>query len=199
MQKKKIPKKELERYLLEKFISNESLSLRIKKIEESETPDFIIHELNKTFSIELTRLIHPHLIEIESLQEKIVNLALEKFKNKYTAKLTVYVNFLKVPLDGKGDGISSYVNDLYQIVEQIYLPNESYAFKVTSLGRKRPVNWFIDSITVTNEENFENWQPFGAFKVNQIDPNWIKDVIEQKEKNLFKYRDQYKECKIRLH
>jgi hypothetical protein len=130
---------------------------------------------------------------VESLQDKIVNLAFEKFKEKYTARLTVYVNFLKGPLDAKNGGITRYVNELHDLVEQIYIVNKDYSFRVTTRGRKRPVNKFIDSITVFNEYNAENWQPFGAFKVNQIDPEWIQANIDQKERNLSKYAAAYQE------
>ena len=38
-----LPKKERELILLTDFISNSSLGLRVKKIVESETPDFIVN------------------------------------------------------------------------------------------------------------------------------------------------------------
>jgi len=47
-------KKEFELHMLCKFISHEELGLGVKTIDESETPDFIVRELTKNISVELT-------------------------------------------------------------------------------------------------------------------------------------------------
>lgn len=46
--------KKLERLYLTKFISDLAHGLRIKEIENSETPDFMLHTLEGMNSVELT-------------------------------------------------------------------------------------------------------------------------------------------------
>ncbi|WPC10434.1 hypothetical protein LEQ04_06500 [Riemerella anatipestifer] len=70
-----IDKKQIERYELEKFISNEELKFRVYNIKNSETPDFIVNIDKKLISIEHTRLINPKLKQVEAYREKIINLA----------------------------------------------------------------------------------------------------------------------------
>lgn len=57
MDKKKIN----ERKQLVQFVSNEKLKFRVYKIENSETPDFIVNIDKKLISIEHSRLIKPEL------------------------------------------------------------------------------------------------------------------------------------------
>lgn len=188
MYKKTIGKKDLEHHLLTKFISNECLGLRIKSITATETPDFIIHELSKTISIELTRLIHPKLIKAEAFQEKLVESVHKRFKENYSANLRVLVNFSKVPIKCKEREVSKYVQELYELVENIYLPNHKYNFNISSKNNSKSLNHFIDFISVSNNSNFENWQPFGAFRVDEINFDWLTKVIIEKEKNIIKYK-----------
>ncbi|WP_142683032.1 hypothetical protein [Chitinophaga polysaccharea] len=193
MYKKTIAKKDLEYHLLRTFISNESLQLRVKSIESTETPDFIVRELTRDISIEVTRLIHPHLIQVEAFQENLVESAYRKFKEKYSAKLRVLVNFSNVPIKCKKSEIGMYVDQLHDLVEGIYLPNRKYSFNISSRGRCRPINHFIDSISVSNDLDFENWQPFGAYLVKDVDVDWIKRAIQEKEKNIKRYPTKFDE------
>jgi len=193
MVKKPVDKKVLEHYILTKFISNIELGLRIKKIIEHETPDFIIEEITKTFSVELTRLIHPQLMQKEAFQEKIVNIAHQRFREKYSADLYVLVNFGNIPHDANANAVNDLANELFEVVEKIWLANHSYEFRLTNMGKARKRGGLLDSISVSNNLEFDNWQPFGAFRVDQVNSDWIRQVILQKEKNLNSYGHLYDE------
>lgn len=186
-------KKEFELHMLRRFISHESHGLRIKAIDESETPDFILRELNGDISIELTRLILPNLMKEERFQDKLVNLAWKKFKEKYEDKLQVLVNFSNNVIKCNGNEIDKYVNELLEIVEAIFLSNRKFEFRISSIGRVRPINHFIDSIAVSNDLYWDNWQPFGAYMVKPVDMDWVKGIIKEKELRIQKYQQRFDE------
>ncbi|MBN8876778.1 MAG: hypothetical protein J0I32_04475 [Sphingobacteriales bacterium] len=180
-------KKDFELHILSKFISHETHELRVKTIDEGETPDFVVRELNKDISIELTRLILPDLMKEEQFQEKIVSRAFEQFKSKYPDKLQVLVNFSNGVIKCAANEIHLYVDQLLGVVESVFLANRGFEFRISSIGRDRPINHFIDSITISNDLGFTNWQPFGAYMVKRIDGNWLKDIIRSKETRLPHY------------
>jgi hypothetical protein len=192
MIRRKLPKKEREMILLKDFISNESLGLRVKGIEESETPDFIVHEIEKNISIELTQLIHPNLIEKEVFREKLVNMAHKIFKEKYNIELYVLITFNNVPIRCKGNEIKKVAESLFGMIESIYLRNKEYEFNIST--KKFDSNdKYIDRISVSNTQNLENWQSFGAFKVDEINIDWVKAKIIEKEKMIERYRGNFDE------
>lgn len=182
----KIPKKERELILVRDFISNESLGLRVKTIEESETPDFIIKELTKNISIELTQLIHPSLIEKEAFKEKLVDMAHKLFKEKYRDVLYVLVLFRNVPIRCKGNEVFKLAESLLKMIEDIYLPNKDYEFHISTKDFDTDCS-IVEKLIVSNNKEFENWQSFGAFKVEYVDINWVKEKILEKEILLEKY------------
>ncbi len=186
-------KKEFELHMLRKFISHESHGLRVKTIDEGETPDFIIRELTKSISIELTRLILPDLMKEEQFQEKLVNLAWKKFKSKYPDKLQVLVNFSNEVIRCSANEIDMYVDQLLKIVEPLFLANRKFEFHLTSVGRGRRFNKFVDSISIGNNLDLDNWQPFGAFRVNQVDQQWVRDVVKSKEDKISQYSEKCEE------
>jgi hypothetical protein len=181
-------KKEFELHMLRRFISHESHGLRIKTIEETETPDFIIRELNMDVSIELTRLILPDLMKEEKFQDKLVSMVWKKFKQKHPDKLQVLVNFSNNVIRCAANEIDNYVDQLLGIVESIFIPNKRFEFRVSSVGRARPINNFIDSIVVSNDLYYDNWQPFGAYMVRPINKDWLKNIIIEKEKKIKTYK-----------
>lgn len=178
--------------MVKDFISNKDLKLRVKSIVESESPDFIIEELSKNISVELTRLIHPGTIQKEAFQEKLVEIAHSIFKEKYDEELYVLVTFSDIPIKCRGGEVRKYAEEIFKIVEEIYLPNHRNKFHVSSRHNQH-INSYIDCISISNDRGLENWQPFGAYKVNYLDIDWVKGVIGEKEKNLYKYRDYFKE------
>ena len=87
-------KKQTERHILERFVSNAKGGFRIAHIADNETPDFIIKTLEKKkISVELTRLINPELKEKEEFRTAIVERAHAMFKEKHAAILVVHVTF----------------------------------------------------------------------------------------------------------
>jgi hypothetical protein len=184
-------KKAVEMHLLRRFISSPLHGLRIKSIDQQETPDFVIHELNQTISVEITRLIHPKLMEQEAFQKRIVELAWQKFKTRHRGRLQVLVNFNRLPTKVKGKNINQYVDELHDLVEGIWINNQQYEFRVSNMGHNRDRNGWIDSISVNNMVDIEYWQPFGAYRVDRIDPTWVNEVILTKEKNLNRYGHLY--------
>lgn len=180
-------KKKFETHVIRKFLSHESHGLRIKNIIPSETPDFIIEELSKNISIELTQLIHPKLKQVESFQNKLVDIAWKQFKEKYRANLEVYVNFSNTIINCSYAELPNYATELSKIVEKALIDNKDYTFRLTSFSRCRPINEFIDSITIASNDNFDNWQPFGAFRVSRMDHLRLQRIVAKKEEMLQKY------------
>src|SRR4051812_241884 len=87
-------KKQTERRILEKFVSNEQAKFRIGSITDGETPDFTIKTFErKKISIELTGLINKELKEKEEFRTAIVNRAWTLFKQKHQGNLNVHVVF----------------------------------------------------------------------------------------------------------
>jgi len=186
MIRRKLPKKEREMILLRDFISNESLGLRVKRIDENETPDFVIQELTKAISVELTQLIHPGLMEREMFIEKLVDRAHKLFKEKYKAHLYVLITFSDIPINSTANGVSKLAEEVFRMVEEIYLPNRKHEFHISANYFDSDDDW-VERITISNNLEFEHWQPFGSFRVNEIDTNWVKKVINQKEQLIDKY------------
>lgn len=180
MIRRKLPKKELEKIYFDDFISHKPIDSIIIDIEESETPDFIIHEKNKTISVEVTRLIHPALAEREAFREKIVSKVHELFKAKYNSELYVLIAFSKAQINCKNTEVERFAQNILSIIEKIYLANRKYRFDICA-DDLEDINEHIESISVSNNRMLENWQSFGAFKVNAIDNNWLRKIIADKE------------------
>lgn len=191
MYKRKIEKKDLEEYYLKKFVSNSSLGLRIKKIVPSETPDFIIDELNETISIEVMRLIDPKQKEIETLQEVIINEAYKLFKAEFNERLRVLVCFSRSVVEYKKVGVDFLAHELYHYVKSIYLNNRDFEFHLSSKPGTGTINDYFDSVVVSNDLGYENWQPFGAYLVKPIDFVWLNEQIHRKSKNLKMYSEKF--------
>ncbi|MHA3045373.1 hypothetical protein JSO61_008635 [Riemerella anatipestifer] len=187
-----IDKKQVERYELEKFISNEELKFRVYNIKNSETPDFIVNIDKKLISIEHTRLINPKLKQVEAYREKIINLAQKKFNQKYNADLYVLITFKNIKLNGGKSSEQKYVDEVFNLVETIYLNNKNFNFSVQSKINKS-VSESISHFSVYNTREMNHWQHFGAWKVDFIDKDWLKDIIKKKENNICKYTEKYTE------
>ncbi len=187
-------KKRTERHILEKFISNARLELRITSVDNGgEPPDFIITTFEKKrVSVELTSLINPELKEEEEFQSAIVNRAWEFFKEKYKVALEVHVTFAGNRIVCKRSEIDMYAKQVFEVVERAYIPMQHFGFRASSrhtlnLGRN------IDSLYISNQDNFDNWQTFGTYIVEKINFNWIKEKVAEKEKALERYCGQAEE------
>lgn len=189
----KLSKKDHERFQLEKFVSNEGLKIPVTDIVNSETPDFIVKSVKKTFSVELTQLINPDLKQKESFRNTIVKQAEEMFLEKYNDDLRVFVTFSNQPIKCSASDSINLSIEIFEIVERLYLANRGFEFRVSSRRKSRPFNWFIDTIFISNEISFSSWQPFGAYKVDRIEENWLKSVIESKGKNVCRYQQSFEE------
>jgi hypothetical protein len=185
-------KKDQEEYIIKKFISHKKLNLPVFAVIGNETPDFIIKGPQGTYSIELTRLIDPEIKETEVLQEKIVNGARELFIKKYEENLRVWVTFNDLPITLTKKNESIYYNELFEIVERVYLSNKDFQFETKSKKQINPTH-HIEDIYISNKAGFCNWQTFGAFIVSRPDFKIIDDVINSKEKGLNKYKQDFKE------
>lgn len=185
-------KKASERFIVEKFISNANLKLKVFSIVDNETPDFIIKTVEKDISIELTQLINPKLKAQETLNNQIVEGAKELFTSKYKEKLGVWVTFASEGVTCSKIEIPEYSEKLFRIVENIYINNRDFKFEVSSKHSFKS-NEFVKHIFVDNKFNNPYWQVVGAYIVDYLDFNLLENIIKSKEKNLEKYGSSYKE------
>lgn len=187
-------KKLIERKELIKFISNEKIPLRVYNILDSETPDFILKMINKEISIEHTRLIKPKLQQTEKYKERIVENAQKIFEEKYPfEKLYVMITFNNIPLKGGQRAQENYTNEILTLIEQIYLNNKSFDFSLSSKMSIESLTHTIESINIDNIQKFSCWQSFDSFIVEQIDVEWLKQVIQKKGDNIGKYKSSFDE------
>ena len=185
-------KKQREEYEVTKFVSHESLKLPVYGIDAGETPDFTIKTTKGLYSIELTSIVTPDIKAIEVKQKRIVEGARDMFILKYTEKVRVYVMFNNNPIEcSKRDEIK-YSKELFEIVEKIYLNNKDFKFRTSYKDRVQPT-LHIEDIIISNDTDLDNWQPFGAFLVPQVEHKMIENIIKAKEKGLQKYQSQFKE------
>ena len=126
-------KKKTERLHLEKFVSNERMKFFVYDIENYETPDFIVNINEKIISIEHTKLINPELYEIEKYKDKIIKDAQKRFEEKYSEELYVLITFREIPLKAGKIERQKYINEVYNLIEQIYLNNQKFDFKISSI------------------------------------------------------------------
>lgn len=179
--------KEIERTHLTKFISNEEMKFLVYGIEDCETPDFIVNIEKKLISIEHTRLINPHLQKVEQYEERIIENAKKKFESKYSEKLYVLFTFNNIILKSGKTAEQKYTDEIFKLIEDIYLCNKNYRFNIDSRINIRKVSELIKSFSVSNTRNFSNWQHFGCYLVDYIDIDWLKRIISKKEKNIERY------------
>lgn len=183
--------KNSERHIVEKFISNISVKLPAYSIKNNETPDFIIKTLSGDLSIELTSLIVKSLKARESFQDLMIAKAADLFEKKYEEKLNVFITFSENSVKCSKSKIDLYTNEIFELIEKIYLNNRDYEFTISSWKNYEPINDYIKEIHVDNLDNYANWQSFGAFVVDEIDIDLLKTVISKKEKNIPKYKDTF--------
>lgn len=186
-------KKEIEKHHLVKFVSNKKMRLLVNRIEDSETPDFILHFRDKKISLEHRRLINPKLKQIESYKEKIINKARIRFEEKYNEELYLLITFNNILLEGGSKAEQKYIDEVFRLVEDIYLSNRNFDFQVESKQDVSQVSELIESFTVSNILTFVGWQHFGSYLVDWIDMKWLQDVIDKKENNIKKYPEKYNE------
>lgn len=186
-------KKQIERLQLEKFVSNENLKFLVYDIEDSETPDFIVNIDKKIISIEHTRLINPQLQEEENYRDRIIKNAQLRFEDKYKEKLYALITFKETKLLGGKNSEKNYTDEVYNLMEKIYLDNSKFEFRISSKRSRENILDTIKSFSVDNTRNFSHWQHFGAYLVEWIDMNWLKGVISKKENNITKYPKEFDE------
>ncbi|HAO07547.1 MAG TPA: hypothetical protein DCQ50_11245 [Chryseobacterium sp.] len=186
-------KKQIERYQLEKFVSNDKLKLLVYGIDNCETPDFEVNINKRLVSIEHSRLINPQLQQVEQYRDKIIKLAQKRFEEKYADKLYALITFNNIVLDGGKIAEQNYVDEVFNLIEGIYLSNKRFEFKIHSKRHREKVSKIIESFSVDNIQNFSHWQHFGAYLVDWIDMDWLKGIIKRKEQNISKYTKSYDE------
>ena len=190
---KEFSKKDLERTQLINFVSNKELGIPVIDIINNETPDFIVKSTKKQLSVEVTQLIYPKIKMQEAFQNNIVKDAEQLFLEKYDVMLQVYVTFRSYGLNASKTHSIKYSQQIFEIVERIYISNQEFEFNVSSRNKRRPFNSFIDSITIKNDFNFSGWQPFGAYKVDKIDEEWLMKKIASKGEKIKKYEKTFDE------
>ena len=185
-------KKQIERYHLERFISNDNLGLIVYNIKEDETPDFSLKLKDKLVSVEHTRLVNPDLQQKEQYKDKIIKEAQKLFEEKYDEKLYVLITFQEDVLQLGIKNQRKYVKHVFDFVEQIFLNNQNFEFHIYSKLSEETTE-FIEGVNINNRDNFSHWQHFGAYSVDQIDKDWFKGIIHKKEQNISNYNGTFDE------
>lgn len=186
-------KKKNERSQVIRFISNNLMKLQVLDIEESETPDFILKLLNKKISIEHTQLIDPKTKQREKYLNKIIDVAHDKFMRNYSSNLNVHIIFKNIQLNSGKNSENNYADEVFRLIEEIYLNNKNFEFRLNSKKIDKIKFPTIEDVYVTNEDNFDYWQTFGAFLVEHLDINYFIKKISNKEKRLKNYHDKFDE------
>lgn len=180
-------KKDLERYIIEHFISNEEIALDVYSFEDNETPDFIITTSTKRISIELTQLMAQELKQVEQYCEKISTGAEKLFSVKYKEKINALITFNKhYKFLFKPSETSQLQLELFKIIEKLYFPIREFKFNLSSKDGLFISDW-IESIYITNKLDFHHWQPFGAYLVKYVNFSSVKEIISKKEKKIPNY------------
>lgn len=174
-------------------MSNEKLKFLVYDIENSETPDFVVNINKKLISIEHTRLINPQLQQVEQYKDRIIKNAQRKFEEKYSAKLYALITFRNIVLKSGKIEEEKYTDEVFNLIERIYLNNRKFEFRISSNRHKEKVSPTIESFSVDNTQNFSHWQHFGAYLVEWIDMKWLQSIITKKENNIAKYHKNYDE------
>ena len=145
----------------------------------------------KLVSVEHSRLINPKLQEVEKYRDKIIKSAQKIFEEKYKAQLYVLLTFKDIDLEGRKK-FDYYVNEIYSLIESIYLNNQLYEFSISSRNRYPSFEHsFLEHISVNNTLDINNWQHFGAYFVDWIDTQWLTTIIKKKELNISKYKKEF--------
>ena len=190
-------KKQIERKYIENFLTRKNLGLEIKSIEDSETPDFVLRTMDKSISVEMTKLIDIDLKFIEEFRKSVIGTANKTFREKYDKELYCLIELLNIRLGEKRlerqHQIEKYGAKLFERVEKIYLDNHSNTdFEVTI----EDINDFDDIVTrlhVKTSEGFDHWQYFGAHRVDGINMEWLIKRIKEKEEKINNYRQSFDE------
>ncbi|GAB1445703.1 hypothetical protein MASR2M41_14210 [Flammeovirgaceae bacterium] len=190
-------KKEREEYILSRFVSNPALGMMISGIVPMDPPDFKIRRYNndrfQDIGVELTTVTNPDLKAKEAAQDRIVPDAYLLFKSEFEEVLRVFVNFkINVAVPRDPPSLNALSQELFEMVKTIHLNNSGYNFYLTSKDLKFKHKIF-DGITISNELNYEDWRPFGAFKVPYIDEAWFAEKIRRKEEILQTYSNKFEE------
>lgn len=185
-------KKQIERQTIQRFIANKVIDLKGCEIKDSETPDFIIQTQNGSISIELRALVTPEIKAQESLQADIVTGAWGLFRNKYQENIRVLVTFLKSGVHCKKSEIEGLSKQLFEVVESIYLANQTSKFRQVFEARTCPLS-FLQKLVIETETGINYWQPLRGFVVSHIDTTALDTIILAKEEGLAKYQTNYKE------
>lgn len=186
-------KKEIERYELRKFLSNEEMKFLVYKIIDSETPDFEVIINKNNISIEHTKLILQEKRQVEEYLKKIVRLAQNKFNEKYDDDLYVLITFKNKIFEGGKMEEQKYVDEVFQLVESIYLNNKDFEFSIHSKYNKFSITKNIETFSIYNNRKMNHWQTFGAWKVDFIDLKWLEKNIKIKEEKIEKYEKTFYE------
>ncbi|GER60098.1 hypothetical protein ULMA_22060 [Patiriisocius marinus] len=181
----RIRAKEIEQLQIERFISNVKHGIIFQTLEASETPDFTAETTDKIISIEHTRFINNQSKMIEVYRQSIIDAARLKFEDKYDVELQCMFRYSDAVMD-KRHSKNHYIDLFFSLVETIYLANKGRDFRVSTKHCKLE-NEFVDSINVSSDTTWSNWQSVGAYLVKPIDYKDVQLVINHKASLITQY------------
>lgn len=139
-------KKTVEEFILRRFVSNKDLGLIVSSLEPLDPPDFrmkrYINGGFKNIGVALTSVINPNLKQIESAQEKVVQMAREGFNSVSPDKLVVYVYFSRNTFSFDRASLKSLASYLQDFVTKVALANKG----LVSTSQQKTSNCHLSSI-----------------------------------------------------
>lgn len=181
--------KRIEWASLERFLYNPKSLLLPSNIEDGhDPPDFVLTFPDKKVSVEHTQFMNSEQKRIEEFRKSIIDLAREKFEEKYGKVLSVQFNFTDKPIKTSKEKDKMFNADiLLDLVLSIYEKNRDREFYIsTKFNRKE--NEYIRHIYLNNQREIFPWETVGAFFVQYADLEILQKMINKKSSIISSYK-----------
>ncbi len=163
-----------------------------------ENPDFILESKDRMLGIEHRRIVKPadsngfSLMQEERVQERTVNLACENFfksTGKFVEVTISFANRTKINAKNLAPKIAEIVRN--------NIPEENDFISIRKYdGFKKILPDDVSKIRIYNSAKLDGnyWTFDGAGFQTDLDPEWIKSAIDEKNQKLPNYKANHPEC-----
>lgn len=187
----RVSTKSIEKRQIENFLLCNHTGLKFINLEADETPDFIATTVDRLIGIEHTRFIDSNNRKIEQHRQDVLNKARERFEREVGVDLECWFRYSDIPM-GKENTKQFYIDLLFELVNEIYQTNKARSFRV-STKRYEVENDYFDSISVSSDTSWSNWQSVGAFLVRPVNYYEVQEYIDRKSLLINQYPNEIQE------